>query len=166
MKPWLRSLLIVVLAVAVLAGVAAVSFTLGLRAGAQPRALGAGGDGEGPAGEGPAGEGPAFAAPSDGEDGPRLFMQGGGRMGFGWGGGQDGSGRMNFGWGGGEDGIRGEQFMMMRQNGQFQVARIAFLLLRLALTVLVVGALVLGVVAFFRTGGWQRAEAPARRTRR
>jgi hypothetical protein len=146
-KPWLRNLLLVVLAVAVLAGVAVASFSLGLRAAAQPAAFAAAGgaDDEG---------GPRITMQRGGEDGRRVFSLG--RGGF-----------QPFARGGGDEGrveLSGQPFM--NRGGRFH-GMVFFSLARLALTVAVIGALVLGVVAFFRTGGWRSAAAaPARRTRR
>lgn len=145
MKPWLRNLLLVVLALAVLAGVAVVSFSLGLRAATQPAAFAAAGgaDEDGT---------PRIIMQRGGEDGPRIFAWGrGGFQPFGRGGDNDapfegGMSRFSFG------------------DSRFH-ARVLFSILRLALTVAVIGALVLGVVAFFRTGGWRPAAA-VRRTRR
>ena len=146
MKPWLRNLLLVVLALAVLGGVAAVSYTLGARNAAQPAAFAAFGDEEG---------GGRIVVQQGGEDGPRMFSFG--RGGFG-----------PFGRGGG--GSSDERFEGMSRFSfgadQNFTARVLFSILRLALTVAVIGALVLGVVAFFRTGGWRPAAAPARRSRR
>jgi hypothetical protein len=140
-KPWLRNLLLVVLAVAVLAGVAVASFSLGLRAAAQPAAFAAEG-------------GPRITMQRGGEDGRRVFSLG--RGGF-----------QPFARGGGDEGrveLSGQPFM--NRGGRFH-GMVFFSLARLALTVAVIGALVLGVVAFFRTGGWRSAAAaPARRTRR
>jgi hypothetical protein len=153
-KPWLRNLLLVVLAVAVLAGVAVVSFTLGLRAAAQPAAFMAAGG-------------------ADDEGGPRISMQRGGQQGermfaFGRGGFQPfGRG----GDGGNDERIEGGMSRFSFSQAGYGsdhhfTARVFFSLLRLTLMVAVIGALVLGVVAFFRTGGWRPAAAPARRTRR
>ena len=152
MKPWLRNLLLVVLAVAVLAGVAVVSFSLGLRAAAQPAAFMAAGG-------------------ADDDGGPRISMQRGGQQGermfvFGRGGfhplGRGGDNDARF-----EGGMSRFSFSQAGYGSDHHfTARVLFSLLRLTLTVAVIGALVLGVVAFFRTGGWRPAAAPSRRTRR
>jgi hypothetical protein len=142
-KPWLRNLLIVVLALAVLGGVAVVSFSLGARHAAQP----------------------AFAAFGEEQGGGRIVVQRGGEGGsrvFSWGRG----GFLPFARMSGDEGRADQagQFTMNR-SGRFY-GMVLFSLARLALTVAVIGALVLGVVAFFRTGGWRPAAAPARRGRR
>jgi hypothetical protein len=145
-KPWLRNLLIVVLALVVLGGVAAVSFGLGLRAAAHPAAFATfgGGDGE---------EGGRIVVQQGGEEGSRMFNWGrGGFQPFGRGGDND-------------ERFESSRFLMGSGSNHHFTARVLFSLLRLAFTVAVIGALVLGVVAFFRTGGWRPA-APARRTRR